>query len=344
MCRCVNRRSVPWFVGALLLVLGIGFSGCSKPPDPWISAKAGQKRVLVTFPPLYCLTHAIAGDDAYVLCFLSTGDGPHDYQFNALDGIKAKGADLLICNGLGLDDAFVDKLNDRARVPTLNVGAALPENMLRPMGDDDDDDEKDAKKDAKHDHKQHADTHHHHGAHDPHIWLGPPEAMVIADAIAAKLAAIDAPHAAAYKKRAEQLKEELQKLLTEGQERFKKNKSRKIVTMHDSIGYFARAFGLDVIDTIQLAPNVPPDSTRLARLETKCKEKGVDAITYEPQYPKSQAELLQKQLKNRGYDVRLAEFDPLETAPLAKDSVNPEPGFYLEKMRANIDNLARALP
>src|SRR5207248_11297581 len=72
MCPCFNRRNIFWLLSGLLIVFGIGFAGCSRPPDPWKEAKAGQKHVLVTFPPLYSLTHAIAGDDAYVLCFLST--------------------------------------------------------------------------------------------------------------------------------------------------------------------------------------------------------------------------------------------------------------------------------
>ena len=61
-------------------------------------------------------------------------------------------------------------------------------------------------------------------------------------------------------------------------------------------------------------------------------------------YSKSQPVLLQKQLKSKGLDVKLIEFDPLETAPLAKDSPNPDPGYYLQKMRENIEALAKALP
>jgi zinc transport system substrate-binding protein len=341
---CLNRRSIPWLAVGLLLILGLTFSGCSQAPDPWKDAKAGQKHVLVTFPPLYCLTQAIAGDDAYVICFLST-ESPHEYQFKQTDGIKAKGADLLIFNGLGLDDTFVEKLNNRTRVPTLSVGEAIPKSLLQAMVDDDDD-EKDAAKDAKAEDKKGDQPahHHHHGVHDPHIWLGPPQAMAMADAIGDKLAAVDSAHAAGYKKRTENLKDELKKLHTEGQARFQKNRSRKLVTMHDSIGYFATAFGLEVIDTIQVQPGQAPDAAHLAKLETKCKEKGVDVITYEPMANKSQPEMLQKQLKNRSFAVQLVEFDPVEEAPLAADSVNPDPGFYMQKMRANIDNLARALP
>ncbi len=339
MNTALHRRHFVWILGGMLL-LGIGFVGCTRAPDPWKDAKTGQQRVLVTFPPLYCLTHAVAGDDAYVLCYLSSV-GPHEYEFNPVDAVKAQGANLLIHNGLNLDDEFVKKIKARQKLDILSVGATLPKDMLQPLGDDDDDDEHDKKDKKDKDKHEKEEEHHHHGAVDPHIWLGPPQAMAISDAIAKKLGEIDLSHAEGYTKRAGELKEKLAKLHEEGKERFKHKKNKKVLTMHDSFGYFAKAFGLEVAGSIEPQPNVPPDHARLAKL---AKLKNFFVITFEPQYPKKQAEMLRDYLKRNGLDVRLTEFDPLETAPLGPDGVNPAPTFYFEKMRENIDNLAKALP
>jgi ABC-type Zn uptake system ZnuABC Zn-binding protein ZnuA len=333
--RCaVSRRSLACLFGGALLLGGLGLSGCSRTQDPWKDAKPGQLKVLATFPPLYCLTQAIAGDDAYVLCFLSS-EGPHEYKFNPVDGVKVQGANLLIANGLGLDDKFVASIKGYKAVQTVKVGDELPDEMLRESADDDDD-EPDA--------KGKPDAPHHHAGHDPHVWLGPPQAMVIADKIAAKLAEIDGRNREGYFKRAAQLKEELKKLQEYGRERFANKKSRKVLTMHDSFGYFAKAFGLDVAGSIQPQPDAPVDSGRLGQLAKRCGEKDIRVITYEPQYPKTQAELLQQHLKSKNLDVRVTEFDPLETATLDSGGVNPALSFYMEKMKANIDNLAKALP
>jgi zinc transport system substrate-binding protein len=343
MCSC--RRSLPWLLGIVFVTLGLGFAGCTRAPDPWKAARTGQKHVLVTFPALFCLTHAVAGDDAYVLCFLSDKD-PHNYSFTPADGVKAKDTDLLISNGLGLDDTFVEQLALRIKA-TLNVGEALQKKgLVHEMADDDDDDKKsDKHDDKKHDHAKHDDKgHHHEGGFDPHVWLGPPQAMAMADVIAAKLEEVDPPHAEGYKKRAAQLKEELKKLQEDGKARFKEKKNRTVVTMHDSMGYFAKAFGIEIADSIQLQPGQTASEKRLADLVTLCKEKHVNVITYESAYNKAQPELLQRELKSRGQEVHLAEFDPLERSPLAKDSVNPDAGFYMTKMRTNIDNLVKALP
>src|SRR5471030_2480111 len=98
----------------LLVLLGIPFiflSTCSPPPNDWEEAKPSQKRVLVSFPPLYAITHAVAGDDAYVLSML-TGKGPHDYDGAATDLFMLNSADLLIYNGLTLDDGFIRKMRE----------------------------------------------------------------------------------------------------------------------------------------------------------------------------------------------------------------------------------------
>jgi zinc transport system substrate-binding protein len=332
MVTAPRHRQLIWVFGGLLLVFGL--TACTRAPDPWKNAKTGQQRILVTFPPLYALTHAVAGDDAYVLC-LVTNEDPHEYQFSPVDTIKAKGANLLILNGLELDTGFAKKITRQA-VPTLDVGAVLPKDMLLPLGKDDDDD------DHKHDDKE-AD-HHHHGAHDPHIWLGPPQAIAMVDIIARKLAEIDSAHADGYTKRAAGVKDQLHKLHAEGKERFKDKKNKKVLTMHDSFGYFAKAFGLEVAGSIQPIPSQDPDAARLAKLDEMCKKQHVGVITFEPMRNDAQPKLLEKRLKERGLDVRLTEFDPLETASVGPDGVNPSPTYYFDKMRANIDNLAKALP
>jgi zinc transport system substrate-binding protein len=335
----LHRGLLVLCAGGMALLLG--FAGCSRAPDPWKEAKSGQKRILVTFPPLYCLTHAVAGDDAYVLCFLTT-QGPHEYEFSAADAVKARGADLLIYNGLGLDNAFVAKINESQHKPAASLAAAgaLPDDQL--LKDEDEDDDH-AKKEEKKGEKAGGHAHEH-GEHDPHVWLGPPQAMVMVDAIAGKLAEIDKGHADGYKQRAAKVNEQLKQLLDEGRAKFKDKKSRNVLTMHESFGYFARAFGLEVAGSIKAQPNQQVDSARLAKLDKLCKDKDVRVITFEPQFNPTEPQLLEKRLKDSGLDVRLAEFDPLETAPVPAGNVNPPADYYFTKMRANIANLDKALP
>src|SRR4051794_17786537 len=74
-------------------------SGCASRPDPWQGKP--PPHVMTSFPPLYCFARNVAGDEAAVLCLLTT-NGPHDYQPTGRDTYKLKNATAFFINGLGL--------------------------------------------------------------------------------------------------------------------------------------------------------------------------------------------------------------------------------------------------
>ena len=318
-----------------LLLLPLWFVGCSPPPKMWTGAKIGQKKILVSFPPLYALTHAIGGDDAYVLCLLTT-QGPHDYDGSPTDLLMVNEADLFIYNGLSLDDEFVSKMlrNHRNKsLQTLSVGGVLKDRKLVLEN-----------KDAA---AQKGHEGHDHGDHDPHIWLGARQAIEMARVIAEQLSELDPDRKKKYQERRDALIVKLQKLHDEGKAALKDKKNKKIVTMHEAFRYFADkdyGFDLDIKAVIQMKPGLDPDPVSLARLIDTCKDEKVALITKEPQYSDAQAEMLQRSLKSKGIDIKIVTLDPLETAPPMEGKVNPDPDYYFKKMRENIDTLAKALP
>jgi zinc transport system substrate-binding protein len=331
------RRSYLLTLLALSL-FGLVLPGCTPAPNFWTEAKSGQKKVLVSFPPLYSITHAVAGDSAYVLCLLTT-HGPHEYDGAATDLFKVNKADLFIYNGLTLDDTFADKMmrnHKNQALAILNVGKVLEEKHHDLLIHEEHEPGKD---------KKEAEPAHQHGEHDPHVWLGPPQAIAMTRIIAGELIAIDPVNKKGYQDRAAKFIDELTKLEAHGKAAFKDKKNKKIITMHEAFDYFAKAFDIDIVESIQKRPGTDPDAATMARLVALCQEKKVALIAVEPQYSTSQAETLQATLKGKGLDVKIVTLDPLETAPLAEGSkVNPDPGYYLKKMRANIDTLAKALP
>jgi zinc transport system substrate-binding protein len=329
------RRSY-LFILPCLTLLPVAFFGCGPTPNFWVEAKPNQKKILVSFAPLYAITHAVAGEDAYVLSML-TAQGPHDYDGAPTDLFKVNKADLFIFNGLTLDDQFVDKMmrnhkNDALR--TLNVGQILEKkhrDLLLHGG-------------QEHDHGD--GVKHKHGDHDPHLWLGPQQAIEMTKIIATKLAEIDPTNEKGYQARADKFIEELKKLEADGKAAFKDKKNKKIITMHEAFGYFADAFGLDIVEAIQKKPGMDPDAVSISKLIRLCRQKdGPRVIAVEPQYSKAQAEALQRTLKDDGIHVVIVTLDPLETAEIPPGKkFNPDPDYYLKEMRKNIDTLAKALP
>jgi ABC-type Zn uptake system ZnuABC Zn-binding protein ZnuA len=322
-------------LAALSMVLAavLVLPGCRRAEDPWARVKGGPPRVLVSFAPLYCFAKAVGGDDVAVLS-LTTTTGPHDHQETADDAIAAQGADLFLVNGLGLDD-FVTRVANRAgndrKDLVQKLGDALPKDRLLRVAEED-----------EHDHGKGHEHHHHHGEFDPHVWLGVEEAERMVRRIAELLAQRDPARKDGYQARADAYVKELRKLLDDGKAALKGKKNRKIITNHHSFRYFARAFGLEVLDSIQMQPGIAANNQQMAHLMEVCKKHHVRVIGVEPQYDRKAAKTLQDSLRKDLPDLAIVELDPIETAEpdaLARDG----PAYYLRRMRQNVENLAKHL-
>ncbi|HEY1377864.1 MAG TPA: metal ABC transporter substrate-binding protein [Gemmataceae bacterium] len=317
--------------GTVALAAGLlALAGCAGGGDGW-QDRPGPK-VLAFFPPLYSLAAQVAGDDAQVQSLL-TAKGPHDYEFQPTDARKLRRADLFLINGLGLDDDVGKRLAATAGNPklkTVEVGESVPEADLLAAGG--------------HEHAEHGHDHgdkHEHGAHDPHVWLGIPEAVHMVGAIRDALTEADPAHKDGYAKRADALTGRLLQLQAEGRDMLR-NKSEKarLLTQHDAMRYFARSFGAEVVGVIDL-PGQEPSGQRLRELVKLCRDHEVKLIAVEPQYQANQAgPVILTELHAKGVaGAAFVVLDPMETA----DPAALTPDFYERTMRANLDNLAGAL-
>lgn len=326
------RTVVLLAVSASLLSL-LAF-GCRKAEDPWKEVAGGPTRILVTIPPLYCFTKAVAGDDAAVVCLLDK-QGPHGYEPAADDSLKARGADLFFYVGMDIDD-FAQKVVNASGNQKIELVAvaekALPKKMLL-AADAHGHDHEEMEKGGEH-------HHHHHGEHDPHVWLGVPQAIKMVEFIRDKLQIVNPAKKAGFAQRAAAYVKQLQELEKLAEKALAGKKNRKFIATHDALRYFASGFKLEVLDSIQPRPGMEAEAAKLLKLVKLCEKENVRVIAVEPQYPRTAAENLAAQLKRKDITIKLADVDPLETVPAGE----LEPRYYLDRMRANIDNLAKALP
>src|SRR5205085_243547 len=93
-----------------------------------------------------------------------------------------------------------------------------------------------------------------------------------------------------------------------------KAEKAKLISFHDSLFYFARSFGVEIVDNIE-APGQEPSAKKLTQLVEACQKSGARIIAVEPQYPtRGGAQVLLSELKQKGIDAVFVEIDPLETA------------------------------
>lgn len=321
-----------WQITSLCMV-AIGVAGCSAAPSPW-GPQPGPK-VLAYFPPVYSLAASVAGDDAQVISLIKQV-GPHHFDPSPRDARALKEADLFLTVGLGLDDSVSRKLTKtagNAKLQQLVLGTLLPKESLREGGCEH----------CRRAGKEHAHEHghdHEHTEYDPHVWLGIPEAIAMAQGISAELQKLDPAHAKDYEARAAALTKRLNALQDEGQKLLAaKQEKPRVLSFHDSLHYFARSFGIEVVDSIE-APGVEPSPKKLAQLVETCQKNNVRLIAVEPQYPtNTAAKTLMEELKRHGIEAAFVEIDPLETA----DAADLGPDYYERTVRRNLNNLAKAL-
>jgi ABC-type Zn uptake system ZnuABC Zn-binding protein ZnuA len=172
--------------------------------------------------------------------------------------------------------------------------------------------------------------------------LGLPQAEAMVECIRDELKKVDPLRAEGYQKRAADYIVQLQKLHQEGRDRLAGKKEHSLVSFHNSLHYFAKSFGLSIAGVIQTRPGASGDPGTLGDLLKICKEKGVRIIATEPQFRQTAAaQTLLKEMQLRGVpDAQIIEIDTLET-------VSPEEtldtGWYVRRLRANLDTLAAEL-
>jgi zinc/manganese transport system substrate-binding protein len=250
----------------------------------------------------------IVEDDATVEVLIPIGADAHDYQATPQQVAAILGADLVVSNGLGLEENLHAVL-ESAEGDGANI-LVLAEDLDPIQFEDEhahDDDHDHDHENHEDDHEDHDDDHgHDHGDEDPHVWFDPLRVAQAARIIATELAAIDGSidwesRATAYAEMLEQADVEIIELLSVVPE-----ENRKLVTNHDAFGYFADRYGFEVIGVVVPGGSTlaDPSSAQMAALVEEIRHEGVTTIFAETSQPTALAEAVAGEV---GSDVSVVE-------------------------------------
>jgi ABC-type Zn uptake system ZnuABC Zn-binding protein ZnuA len=319
------RRAPRWLgaFGAVALVLSAcagqaaeqsntSAPGPSPAPAPVVAVEP-VVTVVATTSILGDLVTSLVGADGTVTVLMGPGVDPHAYSTSAADGAAMRSADLVVANGLLLEEGLVATI-DAAIADGVRVLTIADKVDPIPFGADHDDDHDDHDDNDKHDdhddhgdeddHDDHGDEDDHddHGDEDPHFWWDPIRTSTAVRLIAAELTVV-APsidwssRADAYVAELEALDAELVALFDAIPEA-----RRSIITNHDALGYLEARYGLEVIGTVIPGSNAdaaanPRDFARLVDLVVA---EGIDVIFAENTDETRLAEQLASEAVGRG--------------------------------------------
>jgi zinc/manganese transport system substrate-binding protein len=293
-----------------------------------------------------------------VAAVIPPGADPHTFETSLADRAVLESADLVVANGLALEEGLTDLLATVANggTPVIEMTEAV---AIREMDDDhhddhESDDHEDHESDDHEDHESddhesddnddhESDDHddhesedhddHDHSGGDPHIWLDP---LSVADAVPAIIeAAIAAGADTSVRACGQDYIDELEAL--DGAIRATlaviPDDARYLVTNHDAFGYFANRYDFEVVGTVipslsTLAETNPAD---LADLSAVIEELDIPTVFSEEQTSVRDAEALADAIPG------------LTVVALDSGSLRDTDDDYLSMMRRNAAAIAEAL-
>jgi ABC-type Zn uptake system ZnuABC Zn-binding protein ZnuA len=268
---------------------------------------AATLRVVTTTTVFADIVREIGGDHVTVESIIPAGVGPEDYEPKPDDARRLSEAELVVSNGVGLDDFLegIIEASGKEDVERLVLGEGIPTVTVD-------------------------------GEENPHFWLDPtlveryylpaiqdklsklrPEAAGdvarATDAYAARLRELDAAN--------------IKKVAAIPPDR------RKLVTFHDAFPYFAAHYGFELIGVILENPGQEPAAADLAALVEKVKAANVPAVFSEAQFDPKLAQTLADE----------AGVTKVVTT-LYNDALGPSPAdTYIGLMTWDVDEIVNAL-
>jgi len=246
-------RSYSWagvYAGILCGVLG-----CTTQPP--VSGSRHTIPVVVTYSILGEWVQRIGGDHVTVTTLVGPNGDAHTYEPTPKDSVALSQARLIFENGLGFE-TWLDKLVEASSstAQRIVVTTSIPPRTLSDTGGPDE--------------------------VDPHVWHSPKNAIVMVMAVSQALSNADPAHAVEYRQRAADYIKELESLQLWVQEQVTliPINRRRLVTTHDTFGYFANDYGFDVLNVMGSTSSevADPSAAEIAAVIDRIREQQVPAI------------------------------------------------------------------
>lgn len=278
--------------------------------------------VVSTFSVLADIVKQVGGDHVEITTLVTPNMDAHSFEPSPDQIVGLSDAAVIFEIGIGFEpwlDGVVDAARPDARRVIVSEGVEL-----RSL-------------DGNHVHEGEG-TEGAHGSDDPHIWQNPLNVVVIVENITSALVEADPAHRADYESNASAYVSELRTLdaWIEQQVATIPPELRKLVTSHDTLGYYAERYGFEVIGTplgVSTASS-DPSARDVAQLIDAIVAAGVPAVFMENV---GNPGLMEQIAENAG--VVLA--PPLYTDALG--DIDTAGSSYLGMMRFNTETIVSAL-
>ncbi len=283
----------------LAAVLLLTLPGCGP------AAEEARLTVVCTTYPIYLFAASLAqGVDGVAVERLDTGSTSclHDYTLSMADMKKIEKANMIALNGAGLEEFLEDALaSSDAQVIDCSQGVELLENL-------------------SHHHEEGEDHEgHDHGHWDPHYWMDPEKARIMAANLRDALTEIDPDHGEEYAANARRTdgillscQTTIENLMMEFRPQL--GEFPGLITFHDGFQYFAEACGLPLLASIEEEAGSEASAHEIVEITQLVKEYQIPVIFTEVNGSDATARAI-----SRETGCRVAQLSMLMDGPMEAD-------------------------
>lgn len=296
-------------LGAALMILGA--VGCRPRPVP--TRPTGTVRVLCATYPVWLMTRSVTDGRSSVQTerlFAADLGCAHEHVMAPQDARRLASADVLIVNGLGLDD-YASAAYRRVRPNgTIIVASRDVDRSLHWGGSS-------ARQTSA----------------NPHLFASPWRYAAMARSVAASLGRYDPGGAAMYQRNARSLARRLEGLGDDFRTKLASMPNRRIITDHDVFDYLADDAGIEVAAVVRADPESDPGPSELIEIVRRAQRLHPAALFVEPGSGSRLGQTIAAEI-----GIPLAILDPVVQGP-----EDPEPDYYERAMRRNLRTLVHVL-
>ncbi len=258
-----------------LLILAFLISACQAASP---ATQDSKKTIVVTYSILGALVRDLVGSDANVVVLIPNGQDPHEWEPSARDIETLNKADLIVQNGLDLEGGLQKTLSLAVQAGVKSFTAA-DYITVRKVGPGEGIAGGGADQTV--------------GAPDPHLWTDPltmkQVIIALADYLKNNLGLDESSRVTTLENQLDSLNTEITGLVDT-----LPFADRKLVTGHESLGYFADRYGFKLVGAIipSLGTQAEVSASQLAALKTLIEQNHVKAIFTELGTPPAVAQAI----------------------------------------------------
>lgn len=253
--------TVALFAAAMALSCG----GAEKTADTGL-------KVFVAIPPQKYFVDRIGGSYVEAGVLIPAGQNAHTYEPTPQQMTEMGNARVYFQAGLLLEDRVLAKA--REVFPNLEIVDCRKGITLMPMTEVDTDQPQGAAKEGL----------------DPHFWLDPKLAKIMAHTMADTLKGLDTAHAGEFAKRLAALDADLDAVDARIRAALAPLATREFLVYHPAFGYFAKAYDLKQVPVETLGKE--PSARELTGIIDRAKRENIKVIFVQPQFSKRGAEAI----------------------------------------------------